>query len=68
MARIAAGFQTGRSKRITIPNCPTGSKLVVRILKNWGDAHYVGLTGLEIFNCDGEVVEVNKISGFFKDS
>jgi len=53
VAHIAAGLGTGRTKRITIPETPIGSKLVFKILSNWGDMHFVGLTAIELYNCNG---------------
>ena len=37
-----------------IPELPSGHLLVLNILTTWGDCHYVGLTGLEIFTAEGE--------------
>lgn len=56
VAHIAAGIVTTRTKRITIPETPIGSKLVLRILNNWGDQYHVGLTGVELFSCDGDSI------------
>jgi hypothetical protein len=39
-----------------IPTAPRGSEVVFHISSTWGDPHYVGLTGLEFFSADGELV------------
>ncbi|XP_031417223.1 katanin-interacting protein isoform X4 [Clupea harengus] len=40
-----------------IPVLPQGQTLVVSILSTWGDRHYVGLNGLEVFSATGEPVK-----------
>lgn len=40
-----------------IPVLPQGRHLVVNILSTWGDRHYVGLNGIEIFSSTGEPVK-----------
>ncbi|KAL5018794.1 hypothetical protein ScPMuIL_004516 [Solemya velum] len=45
-----------------IPELPVGKNLVINIKSSWGDRHYVGLTGVEIFSSTGEQVTVSKIS------
>ncbi|CAG5117097.1 unnamed protein product, partial [Candidula unifasciata] len=45
----------------TIPELPYGRELVINIKTTWGDHHYVGLTGLELFSNLGEKVPVAKI-------
>ncbi|KAK2870458.1 hypothetical protein Q8A67_024850 [Cirrhinus molitorella] len=39
-----------------IPVLPQGRHLVINILSTWGDRHYVGLNGIEIFSSTGEPV------------
>ncbi|XP_064478577.1 katanin-interacting protein-like isoform X2 [Ornithodoros turicata] len=46
----------------TIPVLPEGQLLTMNILSTWGDRHYVGLNGIEIFGDDGKRVEVAEIS------
>lgn len=35
---------------------PTGVELEIRILSTWGDPHYVGLTGVEVYDTAGDPV------------
>uniref|UniRef100_A0A673Y8P3 Protein KIAA0556-like n=1 Tax=Salmo trutta TaxID=8032 RepID=A0A673Y8P3_SALTR len=39
-----------------IPLLPHGQRLVINILSTWGDRHYVGLNGLEVFSSSGQPV------------
>lgn len=45
-----------------IPVLPQGQTLVISILSTWGDRHYVGLNGLEVFSATGEPVKPARIS------
>ncbi|MBN3311563.1 K0556 protein, partial [Atractosteus spatula] len=45
-----------RDEEFEIPVLPRGQRLVINILSTWGDRHYVGLDGLEIFSSTGEPV------------
>lgn len=44
-----------------IPELPYGKELVIDIKTTWGDKHYVGLTGIEVFSSTGESVTVTKV-------
>ncbi|XP_068380287.1 katanin-interacting protein isoform X2 [Eschrichtius robustus] len=44
-----------------IPVLPYGQHLVVDIKSTWGDRHYVGLNGIEIFSSKGEPVRIANI-------
>ncbi|XP_048408317.2 katanin-interacting protein isoform X2 [Stegostoma tigrinum] len=44
-----------------IPVLPFGCHLVINITSTWGDRHYVGLNGIEIFSSSGEPVQIAQI-------
>lgn len=44
-----------------IPELPSGSKMVLNIRSTWGDRHYLGLNGIEVFSSTGEPVSVAKV-------
>ncbi|XP_067212805.1 katanin-interacting protein-like isoform X2 [Linepithema humile] len=48
-------------KNFIIPELPSGDLLVIDILSTWGDKHYVGLNGIEIFSHTGEPAKIKKI-------
>ncbi|XP_024913062.1 protein KIAA0556 isoform X3 [Cynoglossus semilaevis] len=43
-----------QEEEFEIPVLPQGQRLVINILTTWGDRHYVGLNGLEVFSSTGE--------------
>ncbi|EFJ17661.1 hypothetical protein SELMODRAFT_114454 [Selaginella moellendorffii] len=43
----------------SIPLLPLGMKLTIDIHSSWGDPHYVGLSGIEIFDDAGQVVHID---------
>ncbi|KAM6121606.1 katanin-interacting protein [Phoenicopterus ruber ruber] len=45
-----------------IPVLPYGQHLVIDIQTTWGDRHYVGLNGIEVFSSKGEPVQISKIT------
>ncbi|NXP48620.1 K0556 protein, partial [Heliornis fulica] len=45
-----------------IPVLPYGQHLVIDIQTTWGDRHYVGLNGIEVFSSKGEPVRISKIT------
>uniref|UniRef100_A0A8C5WUT6 Katanin interacting protein n=1 Tax=Laticauda laticaudata TaxID=8630 RepID=A0A8C5WUT6_LATLA len=45
-----------------IPILPHGQHLKIDIRSTWGDRHYVGLNGLELFSSKGEPIQIVKIT------
>ncbi|XP_006822528.1 protein KATNIP homolog, partial [Saccoglossus kowalevskii] len=45
-----------------IPEQPFGQYIDVNIKSTWGDKHYVGLNGIEIFQSSGEPVKIAQIT------
>ncbi|XP_078146747.1 katanin-interacting protein [Centroberyx gerrardi] len=52
---------TEREEEFEIPVLPQGQRLVINILSTWGDRHYVGLNGLEVFSSSGEPLQPSHI-------
>ncbi|KAF0971838.1 hypothetical protein FDP41_010061 [Naegleria fowleri] len=44
-----------------IPIYPSGQKITINILESWGDPHYLGLSGIEIFDKNGNLVTLNDV-------
>ncbi|XP_068610713.1 katanin-interacting protein [Brachionichthys hirsutus] len=51
-----------RDDEFEIPVLPQGRALFINILSTWGDRHYVGLNGLEVFGSSGEPLRPARIS------
>ncbi|KAI8487365.1 hypothetical protein Bbelb_348340 [Branchiostoma belcheri] len=45
-----------------IPVLPAGRELKINIRTTWGDRHYVGLNGIEVFSSTGQPVKIAKIT------
>ncbi|CAH2306798.1 Hypothetical predicted protein [Pelobates cultripes] len=45
-----------------IPILPYGQHLCIQIATTWGDRHYVGLNGIEIYSSNGNPVKIAKIT------
>ncbi|XP_065181377.1 protein KATNIP homolog [Sycon ciliatum] len=45
-----------------IPVLPFGKRLRLVIYSTWGDRHYVGLNGIEMFSADGRPIKARKIT------
>eukprot|EP00118_Oscarella_pearsei_P020109 m.216669 g.216669 ORF g.216669 m.216669 type:complete len:1550 (+) comp39873_c0_seq26:136-4785(+) len=51
-----------KTEVFVIPELPTGRRLTIDIRSTWGDQHYVGLNGIEVFSSSGKPVEIKEIS------
>ncbi|XP_015753722.1 PREDICTED: uncharacterized protein KIAA0556-like [Acropora digitifera] len=47
---------------LEIPTLPKGRQLTINIKNTWGDRHYVGLNGIEVFTEFGKPAEIAEIS------
>jgi len=47
---------------LEIPILPKGQQLVINIRNTWGDRHYVGLNGIEVFTGCGKPAEIAEVS------
>ncbi|XP_054438757.1 katanin-interacting protein [Pteronotus mesoamericanus] len=54
-------IDTDEGSDFKIPVLPYGQHLVIDIKSTWGDRHYVGLNGIEIFSSKGEPVQIANI-------
>ncbi|NWX95481.1 K0556 protein, partial [Nothoprocta ornata] len=55
-------METDDGSDFKIPVLPYGQHLVIDIQTTWGDRHYVGLNGIEVFSSKGEPVQISKIT------
>ncbi|CAF4386537.1 unnamed protein product [Rotaria socialis] len=49
-------------EQFSIPELPHGEQLVFTLKTTWGDRHYVGLNGIEIFSAEGHPIAIKKIA------
>lgn len=47
-----------------LPELPKGVELIINILSTWGDKHYLGLTGIEVFTGSGEKADISKVHAY----
>ena len=55
-------FAFHSSEKFELPTLPVGKELIINIKTTWGDRHYVGLNGIEVFGSDGNLVPVKSVS------
>ncbi|XP_066239210.1 katanin-interacting protein isoform X3 [Saccopteryx leptura] len=60
-AQDDGSLDTDDGSDFEIPVLPHGQHLVINIKSTWGDRHYVGLNGIEIFSSKGEPVHIAHI-------
>ena len=51
-----------------LPILPKGKELLINIKTTWGDRHYVGLNGIEVFSDTGNLVKVKHVSKTLKSN
>ncbi|GAB6021430.1 hypothetical protein CHUAL_004038 [Chamberlinius hualienensis] len=55
------GGSTSPVQNLVIPELPEGQHLVINIRSTWGDRHYVGLNGIEMYSSEGLPITIKSI-------
>lgn len=61
-SRARSGSGGAETAAFAIPVCPSGRVLELRISSTWGDPHFVGLTGIELFDNRGQLLTVRWVA------
>ncbi|XP_071813789.1 katanin-interacting protein-like isoform X2 [Apostichopus japonicus] len=57
-----AGDDDDSSEEFEIPILPHGQRMKILIKTTWGDKHYVGLNGIEVFQSNGELASITEVT------
>lgn len=47
------------------PEMPRGFVFQLQLLSTWGDAYYVGLNGIELYDGQGNIIQLTENSQYF---
>ena len=61
MMNAVVSFVTSMLIDLEIPTLPKGRQLTINIKNTWGDRHYVGLNGIEVFTEFGKPAEIAEV-------
>ena len=53
------------SANFEIPTLPKGRTLVLNLKSTWGDKHYIGLNGIEVFTDKGELAKISEVISLY---
>ncbi len=59
---ISPTVATDSLEDFIIPELPKGKVMEFDITSTWGDKHYVGLNGIELFNDSGQPIKIKEVS------
>ena len=59
---LEGGIASIPSTKFEIPELPAGKRLTINILSTWGDSHYIGLMGIEVFDRHGHSVTLSDVT------
>lgn len=58
---VVISFVTSMLIDLEIPTLPKGRQLSINIKNTWGDRHYVGLNGIEVFTEFGKPAQIAEV-------